>query len=120
MYLIYFKYSFSETLIFAIHELSRESVSVRTAEFIKELERPLPTGNKPVKLFSLNYECEKLTDSRRRIRIKNCCWHPCLLTDQDEINNLYTNPSINASYQVSVLFAEWFQRASSLITSPVV
>jgi hypothetical protein len=56
MYLIYFKYSFSETLIFAIHELSRGSVSVRTAEFIKELERPLPTGNEPVKLFSLNYE----------------------------------------------------------------
>ena len=59
MYLIYFKYSFSETLIFAIHELSRGSVSVRTAEFIKELERPLPAGNNPVKLFSMNYDVDK-------------------------------------------------------------
>ena len=56
MYLIYLKYSISETLIFAIHERSRGSVSVRTAEFIKELERPLTAGNKLVKLFSLNYE----------------------------------------------------------------
>ena len=45
MYLIYLKYSISETLIFAIHELSRGSVSVRTAEFNKELERKLPAGN---------------------------------------------------------------------------
>ena len=49
----------SEILIFAIHELSRWSVSVKTAEFINELERPLPAGNKPVKLFSQNYDVDK-------------------------------------------------------------
>ena len=42
-----------------MHELSRGSVSVRTADFIKELERPLPAGNKPVKLFAQNYDVDK-------------------------------------------------------------
>jgi hypothetical protein len=33
-----------------------------------------------------------------------------LLTDQDEISNLYSGPSIDASYQVSVHLAKRFQR----------
>jgi hypothetical protein len=33
-----------------------------------------------------------------------------LLTDQDEISNLYRGPSINTSYQVSVHLAKRFQR----------
>ena len=33
-------------------------------------------------------------------RNKNCLWQPCLLTDRDEISNLYRGPSIDASYQV--------------------
>jgi hypothetical protein len=32
-----------------------------------------------------------------------------LLTDQDEISNLYRGPSIDASYQVSVHLAKRFQ-----------
>jgi hypothetical protein len=35
---------------------------------------------------------------------------PCLLTDQDEMSNLYRRPSIDASYQVSVHLAKGFQR----------
>ena len=35
---------------------------------------------------------------------------PCLLTDQDEMSNLYRGPSIDASYQVSVHLAKRFQR----------
>ena len=45
----------------------------------------------------------------RPIRNKNCLWWPCLLKDRDEIKNLYRGPSIDASYQVSVHFAEGFQ-----------
>jgi hypothetical protein len=30
--------------------------------------------------------------------------------DQDEMSNLYRGPSIDASYQVSVHLALWFQR----------
>ena len=32
------------------------------------------------------------------------------LTDRDEISNLYSGPSIDASYQVSIPMAERFQR----------
>jgi hypothetical protein len=44
------------------------------------------------------------------IRNKNGLWRPCLLTDWDEMSNLYRGPSIDASYQVSVHLAKRFQR----------
>jgi hypothetical protein len=40
----------------------------------------------------------------------NCLWRPCLLMDRDEMSNLYRGPSIDATYQVSVHLAQWFQR----------
>jgi hypothetical protein len=43
------------------------------------------------------------------IRNKNCLWRPCLLTDRDEMCNLYRGPTIDASYQVSVHLAKQFQ-----------
>jgi hypothetical protein len=46
----------------------------------------------------------------RPIRNKNCLWQPCLLMDRDEMSNLYREPSIDASYQVSLHLAEVFQR----------
>ena len=36
------------------------------------------------------------------IRNKNGLWRPCLLTDRDEMSNLYRGPSIDASYQIPV------------------
>ena len=44
------------------------------------------------------------------IRNKNCLWWPCLLTDRDEMSNLYRGPSKDASYQVTVHLAQRFQR----------
>jgi hypothetical protein len=44
------------------------------------------------------------------IRNKNGLWRPCLLTDRDEMSNIYRGPSIDASYQVSVHLAMRFQR----------
>ena len=44
------------------------------------------------------------------IRNKNCLWRPCLLTDRDELSNLYRGPSKDASYQVTVHLAKRFQR----------
>jgi hypothetical protein len=41
---------------------------------------------------------------------KNCLWRPCLLTDRDEMSNLYRGPSIDASYQVTVHLTWKFQR----------
>jgi hypothetical protein len=46
----------------------------------------------------------------KSIRNKNCLWWPCLLMDRDEMSNLYREPSIDASYQVSVHLAKQFQR----------
>ena len=46
----------------------------------------------------------------RPIRNKNCLWWPCLLMDQDKMSNLYREPSIDASYQVSIHLAKRFQR----------
>ena len=44
------------------------------------------------------------------IRNKNGMWWPCLLTDRDEMSNLYRGPSKDTSYQVSLHLAKRFQR----------
>jgi hypothetical protein len=40
----------------------------------------------------------------------NFLWWPFLLTDQDEMSNVYRGPSIDAAYQVSVHLTKQFQR----------
>jgi Zn-finger protein len=44
------------------------------------------------------------------IRNKNCLWWPCLLTDQNGMSDSLREPSIDASYQVSVYLAMLCQR----------
>jgi hypothetical protein len=46
----------------------------------------------------------------RPITKTNCLWWPCLLTNRDNISNLYRGPSKDASYQISVHLAKQFQR----------
>ena len=53
------------------------------------------------------------------IRNKNCLRQPCLLTDQDEMSNFNRGPSIDASYQVSVHLAKWFQRRRIKQNQPI-
>jgi Zn-finger protein len=53
------------------------------------------------------------------IRNKNCLWWPCLLTDQDEMSNLYRGSAIDASYQVSVHLAKRFQRRQFFRNQPI-
>jgi hypothetical protein len=48
-------------------------------------------------------------DFKKSTNQKQELWQPCLLTDRDEISNLYRGPSIDASYQVSVQLAKQFQ-----------
>ena len=50
---------------------------------------------------------------------KNFLWQPCLLTDWDEMSNLYRGPSIDASYQVSVHLAKQFQRRRFFRNQPI-
>jgi hypothetical protein len=53
---------------------------------------------------------EDFLEINQSIKNKNCLWWPCLLTDWDEMSNLYRGPSIDASYQVSIHLAKQFQR----------
>jgi hypothetical protein len=54
-------------------------------------------------VFSPSY-CHHLASDKNRL------WRPCVLTDRDEMSNRYREPSINASYQVSVHLDKRFQR----------
>ena len=44
----------------------------------------------------------------RPIRNKNCLWPSSLLMNRDKMGNLYREPFIDASYQVTVHFAKQF------------
>jgi hypothetical protein len=55
----------------------------------------------------------------RPIKNKNCLWRPCLLTDRDDMRNLYRRPSIVASYQVSVHLAKQFERRRFFLNRPI-
>ena len=55
----------------------------------------------------------------RPIRNKNRLWWPCLLMDWDKMSNLYRGPPIDASYQVSVHLAMWFQRRRFFRNRPI-
>ena len=52
-------------------------------------------------------------------RNKNCLWWSCLLTDRDQMNNLYRGPSIDAPYQVSVHLPMRFKRTRFLRNRPI-
>ena len=52
-------------------------------------------------------------------RKKNCLWWPCLLTNRDEMSNLYRGPSIDASYQDLVHLAKRFQRRRFFRNRPI-
>jgi hypothetical protein len=53
------------------------------------------------------------------IRNKNCLWWPCLSMDRDKMSNLYREPSIDVSYQVSVHLAKRFQRRRFFRNQPI-
>ena len=53
------------------------------------------------------------------IRNKSRLWRLCLLTNRDEMSNLYRGPSIDASYQVSVYLAKRFQRRIFFLNRPI-
>jgi hypothetical protein len=53
------------------------------------------------------------------IRNKNCLWQPYLSMDQDEMTNSYKGPTIDASCQVTVHLAKWFQRRRFFRNRPI-
>jgi hypothetical protein len=55
----------------------------------------------------------------RPIGNKNCLWQSYLLMDRDEKSNLYKEPSVDASYQVSDHLAKQFQRRRFFRNRPI-
>ena len=55
----------------------------------------------------------------RPIRNKNCLWWPCLLMVRDKMSYLYREPSLDASYQVSVHLSKRFQRRRFFRNQPI-
>ena len=96
----------SETRIaFGGHVCQR--IGTKLAMFIKDVPRMLPTKFRFI--WQSSFRGEDFFRNQP-IRNKNCLWRPCLLTDRYKISNLYRGPAIDASYQVSVYLAKWFQR----------
>jgi hypothetical protein len=78
----------------------------------KKILNEAKNHNPPFKLNGRSLSNFREDDFSRNqpIRSKNCLWWPCLLTDQDEIGNLYRGPTIDASYEVTVHLTKQFQR----------
>jgi hypothetical protein len=55
----------------------------------------------------------------RPIRDQNCLWRPCLSMDRDKMSNHYREPSIDASYQISVHLIKRFQRRRFFRNQPI-
>jgi hypothetical protein len=53
------------------------------------------------------------------IRNKNGLWRPCLLTDRNEMSNLYRGSSKDASYQVLIHLAQQFRRRRFFRNQPI-
>ena len=71
-------------------------------------------------LINLAKQFQRRRFSRNQpIRNKNCLWRPCLLTDRDEMSNLYRGPAIDVSYQVSVHLAKRLQRRRFYRNQPI-
>ena len=64
----------------------------------------------PVSVHLAKQFSEEKIFRNQPIRNKNCLWRPCLLTDRDEMSNLYRGPSKDVSYLVTVHLAKRFQR----------
>jgi hypothetical protein len=53
------------------------------------------------------------------IRNKNCLWRPYLLTDWNLMSIFYRGPSKDASYQILIHLAKWFQRRRFFRNQPI-
>ena len=67
--------------------------------------------------------CQAVSEEKifknRPIREKNCLWRPCLSIYRDNMSNLYREPSIDASYQISVHLIKRFQRGRFFRNQPI-
>jgi hypothetical protein len=89
----------------------RNMAAYRTRECVSQLSFCLRKLNTEPSIhvdasFQVSVHMAKQFQRRRFFRNrpignKNCLWWPCLITDLNEMSNLYRGPSIDDSYQVS-------------------
>ena len=101
----FFEIDLSETRIACGGCLSMDQDEISTRYRGPPIEAP----------YQVSFHLAKRFQRRRFFRnqpIRNtiCLWRPCLLMDRDEKSNRNRGLSIDASYQVSVHLAKWFQR----------
>ena len=87
-----------------------DSVSLTFHSALKKLNTEPSIGTSHQISVQLAKQFQRRIFRNQPTRNKNCLWQSCLLTDRDEISNRYREPSIDASYQVSVHLVKWFQR----------
>ena len=100
---IYLEINQLETIIACGRHVCKQ-IGTKLAIFIKSFPLML--------IAKLRFICQsglRYVLRNQPIRNKNCLWRPCLLTDRDKMCNFYRGPSVNASYQVVVHLATWFQ-----------
>ena len=103
----------SEEKIFRKRPIKKQELPV-AAMFVNEWgrnEQSLYRGPSKDAPYQVSIPLAKRFQRRRffrnqPIRNKNGLWHPCLLTDWDEMSNLYRGHAIDASYQVLVHLAK--------------
>jgi hypothetical protein len=77
---------------------------------VQSLERTIHTCFLPSFCSFGQMVSEEKNFKNQPIRNNSRLWQPFLLTDRDEMSNLYRGPSIDASYQDLVHLAKRFQR----------
>jgi len=74
-------------------------------------------------MYQLRFMWQSVSEEKifrnRTIRNKNCMWRPCLLTNRNEIHNMYRGPSIDAFFQMSVHLAKRLQRSRFFRNRPI-
>ena len=75
--------------------------------FIEDLPQMLPTQFRFI--WPSGFRGEDFLERNQPIRNNNCLWRPCLLTDRDEMSNLYRGPPIDASYQFRIIWQSGFR-----------
>ena len=93
------------------------SSTFRGEDFWKSLRRTTDDGRQVMAIAHMTLRVRWAKN--QPIRNKSRLWRSCLLTDRDEMSNLYRGPSIDASYQVSVHLAKRFQRRTFFKNWPI-